>query len=50
MATKSMITKIREEGELAGLLGEEVVSDKKALREIVSWVLYGHKWLNELKL
>lgn len=43
MLTKSMLTKIREEGELAHLLGEEVVSDKKALRQLVSWCLYGHK-------
>lgn len=38
-----MITKIKEEDELAALLGDEVVSDKKALRELVSWCLYSHK-------
>lgn len=43
MLTKSVITKIKEKGELADLLGDEVVSNKKALQELVSWCLYGHK-------
>lgn len=44
MLTKNLTTKIKEDGELEEILGEDFVAENKSIKNLIQWCLYNsHK-------